>query len=188
MFLYLGILLFAGPHIFGILWPRSRDGLRTSMGEGAYKGLYSIASLVGVVLLVLAYKYGTPEDFANVYEPFSGLKHLMFLMVLAGFILVAASHGKGYIKSWVKQPMSLGIGLWSTGHLLMNGERVVVYIFAMFLIISLLDLVLSTARNKVAVFEPRVRSDIIAVVAGTALFLVMMLGFHPYILGIPVAG
>jgi uncharacterized membrane protein len=190
MLLYLGILLFAGPHLFGILWPTNRNNLRTSLGTGAYKGLYSLLSLAGLVLLVLAYRNGRgdPVAFANLYEPLSNLKHLMFTLVLVGFILIAASHGKGYIKSWVKQPMSLGIGLWATGHLLMNGERTVVYIFATFLLISLLDIVLSTARGKVAVFEPRIRSDIIAVVAGTALFLVMMLGFHPYVLGIPVTG
>jgi uncharacterized membrane protein len=189
MLLYLGVLLFAGPHLYGLFWPGHRNALRESVGEGKYKGIYSILSLAGLVVLIMAYVQGRgdPVAYANVYEPFTHLKHLMMLLVLAGFILIAASHGKGYIRHWVKQPMSLGIGVWATGHLLMNGERVVVWIFSTFLVVALLDIVLSTARGKVAVFEPRLKSDIIAVAAGVALFLVMMLGFHPYVLGIPVA-
>jgi uncharacterized membrane protein len=190
MILYLGILLFAGPHLYSLFWPRSRDAFKTQLGDGAYKGLYSVASLAGLVLLGMAYMRGRagPSSLDSVYEPFYTLKHPMMLLVLLGFILISAAHGKGYIKKFVKHPMSLGFALWATGHLLVNGEKAVVYIFATILIVSVLDIVLSTARGKVPDFEPRIRSDVIAVIAGFAIFFVAMFGFHPYVLNIPVAG
>lgn len=188
--LYLGVLLFGGTHIFSILMPRARDGLKQSWGEKAWKGLYSLASLAGFVLMSMAYFSGRagPASLDLVYEPWYGARHLTMLLVWAGFVLIGASHGKGYIKKFLRHPMSLGIALWSLGHLLVNGEKAVVYIFATFFVVALLDIILSLARGKRPVHEPVVRSDIIAVIVGTVLTLVLMFGFHPYVLNIPVVG
>jgi uncharacterized membrane protein len=188
--LYLGILLFAGPHGVSILAPGLRDQLKHAMGENGWKGLYSLVSLAGLVLLAMAYLGGRagPASLDVVYEPWYGARHLTMLLAWIGFVLIGASHGKGYIKKIVRHPMSLGIALWSIGHLLVNGEKAVVYIFATFLIVAVFDIIFSTARGKQPVHEPVIRSDIIAVIAGTVLFLVLMFGFHPYVLNIPVTG
>ena len=52
--------------------------------------------------------------------------------------------------------------------------------------LALLDIVLSTVRGKVPDYRPEIRSDIIAIVVGVILYLVFLLGFHPYILGKPI--
>lgn len=188
--LWLGVLLFAGPHLFSTLLPAARNGLKARLGEGPFKGLYALASLAGVVLLALAYLDGRagPNALEVYYDPPAAGRHINMLFSLAGFILLAASHGKGYIRSFVKHPMSLGMALWSTGHLLANGEKAVVVIFAMLLVVSVLDIIFSTARGKVPTHEPRLRSDIVAVVAGVAVYAVLAFGFHPYILNVPVSG
>jgi uncharacterized membrane protein len=186
--LWLGVALFAGPHLFGLLAPQPRDALKARLGENAWKGLYSLVALAGFVFLALGYLAGRsgPASLEMVYEPLYGARHLSYLLILAGFILIGASHGKGYIKAFVRHPMSLGIALWSIGHLLVNGETAVVVIFGMFLIIALLDIIFSTARGKLPRHEPRLRSDIIAVVAGVVLTAAFALLFHPYVLNIPV--
>lgn len=188
--LWLGVLLFAGPHLFSTLMPAARNRLKARLGEGPFKGLYALASLAGVVLLSLAYLDGRagPNALDSFYDPPAAGRHINMLLSLVGFILVAASHGKGYMKSFVKQPMSLGIGLWSIGHLLANGEKAVVVIFGMLLLVSVLDIIFSTGRGKVPSHEPRIRSDIVAVIAGIVVYAVLAFGFHPYILNVPVAG
>lgn len=188
--LWLGVLLFAGPHLYSTLLPAARDRLKARLGEGPYKGLYTLASLAGIVLLALAYLDGRagPNALEVFYEPPAAGRHINMLFSLLAFILVAASHGKGYIKSFVKQPMSMGMALWSIGHLLANGEKTVVAIFAMLLVVSVLDIIFSTARGKVPSHEPRIRSDIVAVIAGVVVYAVLAFGFHPYILNVPVAG
>lgn len=187
--LWLGVALFALPHLYGMLSLSGKAALMARLGEGPFKGLYTLASLLGVLLMGLAYHAayatGTAEQ---LYTPWAGARHVTMLLVLLAFILVAASHGKGHIKAWIRNPMSWGVGLWALGHLLANGETVVVVIAATFLILSLLDIVLCTVRGKVPGHVPVLRSDVIAVVVGLVLYAVFLFGFHPYILGVPVAG
>jgi uncharacterized membrane protein len=184
-----GALLFATPHLFSILFPQLRNRIRAQWGENAWKGFYAIASLAGVVLLVLAYR--AMADSAGgefLYQPWSAGKHLAMLAVLVAFILIGASHGKGYIKHYLQHPFSLGIALWAGSHLLVNGERTLVWLFGSMLVVALADLVFSFARGKRPAIAPRIRSDIVAVVIGLVLYAVFLLGFHPYVLGVPVVG
>jgi uncharacterized membrane protein len=104
------------------------------------------------------------------------------------FILLGASHGKGHIKRIVRHPFSLAIVLWAASHLLVNGERALVWLFGSMLVVALADLIFSFARGKGPDHVPQVKSDIRAVVIGVVLYLVFLFGFHPYILGVPVVG
>jgi uncharacterized membrane protein len=187
-YLIIGIVIFAGIHLFGMLMPVARDRIKARMGEGPWKGVYSLISLIGLALMIYGWiaSSNAPQDADLVYSPAGWTRHAAMLLVLIGFILIGAAHGKGRIKLWVKQPMSIGIGLWAFAHLLANGQRYDILLFGTFLAIAVLDIVLSTARGKVPHYEPRLRSDIIAVIVGIVLYLVFLLGFHPYILGVPV--
>lgn len=188
--LYLGILLFGGSHLFSIFLPGVRDGLESRLGEKAWKGVYSLVSLAGLVLMIYAYSQsrGGPATADIIYDAPYQLKHVTMLLVLLAFILLGASHGKGYLKKWLHNPMSIGIVLWSFGHLLVNGQRSDVYLFGTFLVIGLADIVMSELRGKRPAHEPRVRSDIIAVIVGMVLYVIFLFGFHPYVLNVPVAG
>lgn len=189
-FLYIGALLFTGIHLFGILLPGVRNGLRTSIGEKPWKGVYSIISLLGVVLMIVGYSGSRagPATADMLYEGWYEMRHLTMLLMLIAFIMIGAMHGKGYIKKWVHNPMSIGIALWAGSHLLVNGQRADVWLFAPFLIVALADIVMSELRGKRPQHEPRLRSDVIAVIVGMVLYVVFLLGFHPYVLNVPVTG
>ena len=184
--LWLGALLFAGPHLVSTVVPALRDHLKERLGEGPFKGLYALVSLVGVVLLVLAYVQARSGGGGVLYEPWSGARHLNMLLSLAGFILMASARGQGYIRRAVKHPQSLGMALWATGHILANGEMAVVVIFAAILVVALADIVFSLGRGRVPTHAPQLRSDLVAIAGGTVVYLVLLFGFHPYILNVPV--
>lgn len=186
--IWLGVLLFAGPHLFSMLLPDLRNGLRTRLGETPYKSLYSIANVVGVGFLVLGYSAGMAIGPEMLYQPSAAARHVTMLLVLLAFVFVGASHGKGHISAFVRHPMSLGIGLWALGHLISNGEMPVVVIFGMFLGLAVLDIILSTLRGKRPGHTPNLRSDIIAVIVGMVLYVIFLFVYHPYILGVKVAG
>jgi uncharacterized membrane protein len=187
-FLIAGIVFFAGIHLFSILAPQARARIKVQMGEGPWKGVFSLISAVGLVLMIYGWVVarGEPAGSDSVYVPAEWSRHAAMLLVLIGFILVGASHGKGRIKLWVRQPMSIGIGLWAFAHLLANGERADIWLFGAILVLAIVDIVASTVRGKRPYYEPRLRSDIIAVVVGIVLYLVFLFGFHPYVLGVPV--
>ena len=188
--LYAGILLFSLPHLYSMLMPGARDGLKARLGENTWKGLYSTVSLVGLGLMIWAFLQSRSGPLAAdwVYVPADWSKHVTMLLVLLGLVSIGASHGKGYLKLWLRNPMSVGIGLWAAGHLLANGTRTDVYLFGTFLVVAVLDIVLSTLRGKVPTHQPRLRSDIIAVLVGMVLYVILLFGFHPYVLNLPVAG
>lgn len=188
--LILGLALFSVVHLFSMLLPAARNSLKARVGEGAYKGIYSLLSLAGFALIIWGYRLVSngPEAGDLVYEPAAASRHITMLLVLLAFISLSAFHGKSHIKMWLKQPMAVGVMLWSVGHLLSNGRRYDIYLFGTFLVLAILDFVLSTARGKVPTHQPVVRSDIIAVVVGVILYAVFLFGFHPYVLGIKVAG
>jgi uncharacterized membrane protein len=189
-YFWTGTVLFAGVHLFSLLLPGQRDALKARFGEKAWKAGYSVAALAGLVLMVAGFwmSRSGPAAADLLYYPADFLRPVTMLMVLAAFISIGAAHGKGYIKLWIKHPMSIGIALWSGGHLLANGKRADVYLFGIFLALALLDIALSTARGKLPTHEPRIRSDVIAVIVGMVLYVIFLFGFHPYVLNLPVAG
>ena len=188
--LYIGCLLFGGSHLFSILFPGLRDSFKAQLGEKPWKGAYALVSLAGLVLMVVGYSRSRsgPATADLLYEGWYEMRHLTMLLVLLAFILIGASHGKGYLKKWLHNPMSIGLALWAAGHLLVNGQRADVWLFGTFLVVGLADIVMSEIRGKRPVYIPRVRSDVLAVVIGLVLYLVFLFGFHPYVLNVPVAG
>lgn len=186
-YLWIGILLVAATHLFSILFPGARDGLKRQLGDGSYKALYSLATLAGLVLMILGFKWSWAES-PQLYAPIAGAKHIAMLLVLIAFILIGASHGRGFIKAKVHNPMSWGVLCWAAGHLMANGRQVDVMLFGTFAVIAIADIVWSELRGKRPPHTPTARSDVIAVLVGMILYVIFLFGFHPYVLGITVAG
>ncbi|QIG50622.1 NnrU family protein [Nordella sp. HKS 07] len=186
--LIIGIVIFVGAHLVVMLNPRLRDSLSGSLGEGPYKGVFSLVSLLGLALMIYGFytTRGMLEGDDYLYTPAPWTRHAAMTLVLLGFIFVGASHGKGYLKRWLKQPMSIGIGLWAVAHLLANGDRPGVVMFGAILALAVIDIILSTARGKVPTHEPRLRSDVIAVIVGIVLYAIFLFVIHPYVFNLPI--
>ena len=165
-----GMVLFFGAHLVSL--SPLRAAIVSKMNENAYKGVYSLIALAGLGLMIWGFILARagPDAARIVYDPIVGSSHGTMLLVLVALVLLAAAHGKSHIKLWVKHPMSLGVGLWATGHLLVNGNLSEVLLFGGFLALGVLDFIVSTARGKVPSYEPRLKSDIIAVVVGLVLY------------------
>ena len=187
-YIYIGMIVFAIPHLFSLLFPAVRNRLMARLGEGSFKGNYSLASLLGLILMGYGYWQERHGEMAGVtyYEPAALSRHGAMGLVLLAFILIASNGGQGYIRKWLRHPFSIGVALWATAHLCLNGEIYVAPIFAMFLVLAVLDIGFGFARNGAHRFQPQIKRDGIAVVAGLTAFTVFAFGFHPYVLGLPV--
>jgi uncharacterized membrane protein len=186
-YLALGVLIFGGLHLASIFFPKQRDALKARLGRGRYIGVYSLLSVLGLVFLALGYAEGGAAS-AEVYQPWGQGRHAMIFLVFIGFLLIFSNQSKGYITKTVRNPFSIGIALWAFGHLLANGEVYSVVIFGTMLAVALLDILANEMRGKRPTFAPHWTQDLRSVVVGVVLFLVFALGFHPYVLGIPVVG
>ena len=56
LFLVLAAIFFAGIHL-GVAGTTWRDRAVAALGEGAYRAVFSIASLAGIIWLVMAYRH-----------------------------------------------------------------------------------------------------------------------------------
>ena len=88
--LVVGLVLFLGIHSVAIVAPAWRDAQVARRGEHTWKGIYSLASLVGLVLLI--YGYGAARQSAVLlYAARPVLRQLSLLLMLPVFPLLFAA-------------------------------------------------------------------------------------------------
>ena len=119
--LILGLIVFLGTHAFTMArGPRAR--LIQRIGEGPYKGLYSLASALGIVLIAVGYGQYRAHGWIDVWQPPVWTRHLALVLVWIAFVMVAAAYLPGRIKRTLKHPMLAGVKVWALAHLLANGD------------------------------------------------------------------
>jgi uncharacterized membrane protein len=177
-----GLLLFFAPHVLPVV-PASRAMLLAKWGEKRYKGLYSVVSGIGLILIIAG--YAAAERGAQWFAPFPGARAAAPYAMTVVFILLAASHGPSHIRAAIRHPMLAGVLIWSIVHLLANGDARGTVLFASFALYAVIDLLSVTARGTFVPFAARWRSDLVAIVAGTAVALLVMF-LHRFLFGVRV--
>lgn len=146
--LILGLVLFLGPHSVRIFAEGLRTQLRARLGAGGYKGLYSLISLAGLVLIVMGYGE-TRTAPVDLWMPPRGMAHATSLLTLFSFVLLAAAQVPGnHIKAAVGHPMVVGVKVWAFAHLLSNGRLADVVLFGTLLAWSVLDFRAARRRDR----------------------------------------
>jgi len=158
--------VFLGIHLL-VAGTRARDAVTGTIGENAYLGLFSLASLGGIVWLVVAYN-GAQAGGENelVYDLGVGVRHLAPLVVLLAFLLAVpglllpnptsvrqegaaarADAVKG-VLAITRHPFLWGVALWAAMHLLANGDAASVLFFGTFLVLALLGTFSIDAKRR----------------------------------------
>ncbi len=191
IYLVLGLVLFLAVHstrIFADDW-RTRQIAR--LGEGAWKGLYSVASLAGLVLLVWGYGQ-TRIDPVVVWDPPTWTRHLAALLMIPSLVLVAAAYVPGNrIKAAVGHPMVAGVKVWAIAHLLSNGRLGDIVLFGAFLAWAVLDFRASRRRDRADGRRYPVAGasrSIIAIALGLVAYGVFAAVLHARLIGVSPFG
>jgi uncharacterized membrane protein len=185
--LVVGLILFLGIHSLVIVAPGVRELLLQSLGRHGWRGMHSLVSLAGFVLIVVGYGQArmSPEV---LYTPPFWMRHVTFTLLLPVFPLLLAAYLPGRIKATLKHPMLVAVKLWALAHLLSNGTLADVLLFGGFLAWAVADRISLKRRPPVlqSGAAPRVRNDVIAVVVGLALYVATLLWLHRLVIGIPL--
>ena len=187
--LLLGLLLFLGMHSVAIVAPQARNAIAHRIGEGPWKGLYTLVSLAGFGLIVAGYS-AARQDPVHLWMPPSSLRHLAALLMLPVFVLLIAAYLPGRIQRAARHPMLLAVKLWATAHLLSNGNLADVLLFGGFLAWAVADRISLKRRAAAGLLRPvhtappNSANDAIAVVAGLALYLAFALWGHAFLIGV----
>lgn len=178
-----GLVLFLGIHLLPAV-PPLRAGVVAHWGEQRYKGIFSLLSGLGLVLIVAGYAYSGER--VRVFDPVPAARAIAPLAMIVSFILFAAANMRGHLRAFLRHPMLLGVLIWSGVHLLANGDRAGTLLFGAFFAYAVLDLGSAIARGAVKSFVPMVRHDVIAVIGGSIVALAVMT-FHRMLFGVAVA-
>ena len=183
-----GLILFLGMHSIAITAPAWRTRVVSGGGEGVWKAVYALVSLLGFVLLV--YGFGLARQAPVVlYAPPHWLRHVTFLFMLPVFPLLLAAYLPGRIKSAAKHPMLAAVKFWAMGHLLANGMLADVLLFGAFLTWAVVDRISLKRRSQQITMAPPGRfNDAIAVVLGLGLYAVFIFWLHVRLFGVSPLG
>lgn len=179
--LVIGLVLFLGIHLLPVL-TGVRNALYTRMGEKGYKGMFSLVSALGLVLIVVGYAHAPSEP--RLFNPVPAAILAAPLVMIVAFVLLASANMRTHLRRTLKHPMLIGVGLWAAVHLLANGELKATLLFGAFLAYVVIDLLSALQRNAVKSFAPTARQDVMAV-GGAVVLALLVMAFHRYLFGVP---
>jgi uncharacterized membrane protein len=186
-YLITGLVLFLGVHSVRIVADDWRTQTLARVGEGAYKGVYSLLSLLGFALII--YGFGVARETpVLLWTPPVGMRHAASLFTLVAFILLAAAYvPHNGIKARVHHPMVLGVKAWALAHLLANGNLAHVILFSAFLVWGVLDFIASRRRDRTMGTQyasGTLIATVVTVVAGGLAWMAFALHLHGWLIGI----
>jgi uncharacterized membrane protein len=188
--LVLGLVVFLGTHLFTIArGPRAR--LIARIGEGRFKGLYSLASLAGLVLIGIGFGQYRRDAFVPLWDPPLWSRHLALVLVAVAFVCLAAAYLPGHIKARLKHPMLVGVKVWALAHLLANGDLGSLLLFGGFLAWAVIDRIAIKRRDEAVAHAPEARpagwrNDAAALAVGLVAWFVFARFLHPLLIGVAV--
>ena len=181
--LVVGLVLFFALHLIPSVVPL-RAGLIARLGQGRYRGVFSLLAFASLVLIVWGFGRAPLEPLYAV--PGWGRQVAMFAVPVS-IVLFAAANMPTHIRAMVRHPMLLGTLLWATAHLLSNGDLRSVVLFGSFAAFAVLDFVSVEARGKRPSTDkaPRLAMDGAAIVAGLVVAGLLTV-FHGALFGVPI--
>jgi uncharacterized membrane protein len=185
--LILGLVLFLGVHSTRIV----ADGWRTRtiarVGELPWKGVYTLLSIAGFVLLVWGYGQARHNPVV-LWQPPRGMNHLAALLMVVSFVLLVATYvPRNAIKSAVHHPMVIAVKLWALAHLLANGTLADVLLFGAFLVWAVFSFRAARARdraNRVTYAPGRPAGTAITIFLGLVLWSAFAFWAHAWLIGV----
>ncbi len=148
--LILGLLIFLGLHSVRIVAEPWRTRVRAQWGDNAWKGGYSVLSILGFVLICWGFSLARQQPLP-LWPPQPWTRHLAGLLTLLAFVLLAAAYvPRNSLKARWHHPMLLGVKVWALAHLLANNTLADLLLFGSFLLWAALCFRAARRRDAVA--------------------------------------
>ncbi len=188
IWLIAGLVIFFSVHSVRIFASSWRTRCITIKGENVWKGIYSVLSLAGLLLII--YGYGLSRaDPVFLWTPPSWTRHLASLLVLLAFILLAAANVPGnHLKARLGHPMYAGVKIWAFSHLITNGRLGDALLFGCFLVWAIVGFSSARRRDRLAgTAYPggTAKGTVITVVGGFIAYGIFASYLHRVLIGVP---
>jgi uncharacterized membrane protein len=136
---------------FGVSGTQLRDALTGRLGEGRYRGLFSVASLMGLAWMIYAYRRAplipTWGVLPGLRPAADVLVFIAFLFAVIGVMTPSPTRvgmesrldpetARGMVRI-TRHPFLWGVGLWAVTHLVINGDVASLILFGTLLVLAL---------------------------------------------------
>jgi uncharacterized membrane protein len=136
---------------FGVSGTQLRDALTGRLGEGRYRGLFSVASLMGLAWMIYAYRRAplipTWGVLPGLRPAADVLVFIAFLFAVIGIMTPSPTRvgmesrldpetARGIVRI-TRHPFLWGVGLWTVTHLVINGDVASLILFGTLLVLAL---------------------------------------------------
>ncbi len=176
----IGLLLFIAVHMIPAA-PGLRMELMKRLGEGGYKGLFSILAATGLGLTL----YGkSVAPLIVIWTPPFQLRMMTAGLVLLSLILLVGKYAGSNLCRLTRHPMLWAVLCWGVGHLAARGDAAAMLLFGGLAAFSLVAMISANARGAVnaAPRMPWYRDAITVCVAAAAYGA--LLTFHSQLFGV----
>jgi len=180
-----GIFLFAFVHFIPSLAPSIKAAGLRRLGEGGYKGIFSLLLLASFALIIIGWRRAEPTP---LYPPPLGLHKVALGLLALAFLLLAVSTRSSRLRLLIRHPQLTGVALWGSSHLLLNGDNRSVVLFGGMTLWALIEIVAISRREGVWIKgeTPAWGAELVTVIiAGITVAVVVYI--HPWLSGVPVS-
>ena len=137
---------------FGVSGTRLRDGLVARLGTGPYRGVFALASIAGLVWMILAFRHAPTVELWGLMLGFRPAAYVLvfiaFLFAVIGLttpsptragmesrIGQGAEAARGIVRI-TRHPFLWGVALWALVHLIVNGDLASLVLFGSLLVLA----------------------------------------------------
>jgi uncharacterized membrane protein len=137
---------------FGVSGTRLRDALVARLGAGPYRGVFALASIVGLVWVIYAYRHAPSVPLWGLLPGFRPAAYVLvfiaFLFVVIGLATPSPTRvgmesklgqgpdiAKGIVRI-TRHPFLWGVALWALVHLIVNGDLASLILFGSLLVLA----------------------------------------------------
>jgi uncharacterized membrane protein len=157
--LVLGLVLFLGPHVL-VSRRGARAALVARIGEGPYKGLFAIVSILGLYFIGKGFALYRDAGMIDIWDPPEWTRHITVALMWPAVVFVTAAYIPGDLGSMI---IFISVLAWAVY------DRI-------------------TLKRRSDPGAPPIpiggrRNDIAAVIVGTILYFALALVFHPLVIG-----
>lgn len=154
------------------------------MGRDGIQNRLFAHSIAAFVLLVYGF---AKAPVVQVWSPPDWTRWVAIVLMLPAFIFLVAAYFPGRIKTSLKHPFLVAIKTWALAHLIANGDLASIILFGSFLAYAVYDRIALKRRQPtglvVAKGPAKAQNDVIAILAGTALYVIFLIWLHPLLIG-----
>lgn len=137
---------------FGVSGTRLRDALVERLGPGPYRGVFALASLIGLAWIIYAFRHAPAVPLWGLLTGFRPVAYVLvfiaFLFVVIGVVTPSPTRigmestlrqgpdiAKGIVRI-TRHPFLWGVALWALVHLIVNGDLASLILFGSLLVLA----------------------------------------------------